>query len=112
MAEIAVSLRKTLAPAIVHKWNDSKAYVVCPFPTYQKVHGYGSSRTPEEYPNGRISHCDRLQQECQLAWPFEADSVAEDSGLRFELERETGAWKTIGTDIEDPETEEVLKNSA
>jgi hypothetical protein len=32
--------------------------------------------------------------------------------LGFELDREAGLWRTIGTDIEDPETEEVLEESA
>ncbi|KAF7574172.1 Ank-2 multi-domain protein [Pyrenophora tritici-repentis] len=30
----------------------------------------------------------------------------------FELDRDAGIWKTIGTDIEDPETEEILEESA
>jgi hypothetical protein len=59
---------------MVIKWNDTKAFVVCPFPTCQKIHGHGSSRAPEGYPTRRLSHCDKLQQEYQLVWPFETDA--------------------------------------
>lgn len=111
-SEWAIRKRKTLAPAIVFKWNDSRAFVVCPFSTCQKVHGHASNRAPEGYPNRRISHCDKLQQEYQLVWPFEADSIAEDLGLGCALDRDAGIWRTIGTDIEDPETEEILHESA
>lgn len=110
--EWAIRKRQTLAPAVVFKWNDTRAFVVCPFPTCQKLHSHGSSRAPEGYPTRRLSHCDKLQHEYQLVWPFEADSVAKDLGPGFELDRDAGIWRTIGTDIEDPETEEVLDDSA
>ncbi|KAH8621617.1 hypothetical protein IG631_23704 [Alternaria alternata] len=110
--EWAIRKRRTQAPAIVLKWNDLKAVVVCPFPTCQSLHVHGFNRAPEGYPNSRLSHCDTLQQEYQLVWPFEADSIAEELDLGFELDREAGIWRTIGTDIEDPETEEVLEESA
>jgi ankyrin repeat protein len=110
--EWAIRKRKTLAPAIVLKWNDTRAYVVCPFPTCQKLHSHGSSRAPEGYPTCRLSHCDKLQQEYQLVWPFETDGIARDLGLGFKLDRDTGIWRTIGSDNEDPETEEILRESA
>jgi hypothetical protein len=77
-----------------------------------KANSHGFSRAPEGYHNSRLSHCDKLQQDYQLVWPFEADSVAEDLDLGFELDRDAGIWRTIGTDIEDPETEEILEDSA
>jgi hypothetical protein len=104
--EWAIRKRQTLAPAIVLKWNDTRAFVVCPFPTCQKIHGHGSSQAPEGYPTRRLSHCDKWQQEYQLVWPFGTDGVAKDLGLGFELDRNAGIWRTIGADIEDPETEE------
>ncbi|EDU46135.1 predicted protein [Pyrenophora tritici-repentis Pt-1C-BFP] len=115
--EWAIRKRRTLAPAIVFKWDDLKAVVICPFPTCQSLHTHGSNRAPEGYPNSRLSHCNKLQQEYQLVWPFEADSIAEELELGFELVAEmdlidAGIWRTIGTDIEDPETEEILEKSA
>lgn len=121
MAEVAVShetpnwairKRKTLAPAIVFKWDDLKAFVLCPFPTCQQLHAHGFSRASGGSPNSRLSHCHKLQQEYQLVWPFETDSIAEELELGFELDREAGIWRTIGTDIEDPETKEILDESA
>jgi hypothetical protein len=53
-----------------------------------------------------------LQQEYQLVWPFETDSVAEELDLGFEMDRDAGMWRTIGTDIEDPGAEELLGESA
>jgi hypothetical protein len=110
--EWAIKKRKTLALAIIFKWNDTRAFVVCPFPTCQKIHSHGSSRAPEGYPTRRFSHCDKSQQEYHLVWPFETDSVAKDLGLGFELDRDAGIWRTIGTDIENPEREEILDESA
>ncbi|KAK7179207.1 hypothetical protein PSPO01_14725 [Paraphaeosphaeria sporulosa] len=54
------------------------------------------------------TNCDKLQQEYQLVWPFEAGSVAEELDLGFELDRDAGIWRTIG-DIEDPSTNEILE---
>jgi hypothetical protein len=82
-----------------------------PFPTCQRLYVHGSNQAPEGYPNSRLLHCDRFQQEYQLVWPFEIDSIAEDLDLGFELDRDAGIWRTIGTDIEDPETEEILEES-
>ncbi|EUC27105.1 hypothetical protein COCCADRAFT_42064 [Bipolaris zeicola 26-R-13] len=97
----AIRKRRTQAPAIVFKCNDLKAFTVGPFPTCQSVHTHGSNRAPEGYPNSRLSHCDKLQQD-----------IAEELELGFELDREAGMWRTIGADIEDLETEEVLEESA
>ena len=110
--EWAARKRNTLAPAIVVKWNDSDAFVICPFPTCQKLHRHGSERAPEGYPNRRLSHCEKLQQEYQLIWPFENDSVAGDFDLGYEFDRDVGMWRTIGSDIEDHEAEGVSEEPA
>lgn len=90
-----------LSLAIVVKWDDTIAEVMCPFPHCGKIHYHGSIRAMEGYPNSRLSHCDKLQQDYQLIWPFESDSVAQQLGLGFELDRDAGMWRTIGPDIED-----------
>ncbi|KAF1921459.1 hypothetical protein BDU57DRAFT_489246 [Ampelomyces quisqualis] len=98
--EWAITKRKTLAPAIVLRWNDTSAVVICPFPTCQKLHTHGSERARDGYPNSRLSHCQKLQQEYQLIWPFEIDGVAKKLDLGFELDRDEGVWKTIGTALD------------
>lgn len=104
----AIKERKRLPAAIVLKWNDSDVYVICPFTTCARVHKHGFSRVPKGYPNRRLSHCAKLKQTYQLVWPFEADSIAEDLELGFQLDRDAGIWRTIGGEIEDPDTHNEL----
>lgn len=67
---------RTLTTAVVVKWNDSVALVVCPFPSCWEIHGHGSERAGEGHPTSRLSHCNKLQQDYQLIWLFESDSIA------------------------------------
>lgn len=106
--EWARTRRRTLTTAVVVKWNDSVALVVCPFPSFRKIHGHGSERAGEGHPTSRLSHCNKLQQDYQLIWPFESDSIAQDLGLGFELDRNTGDWRTIGSYVEDSGIQDML----
>jgi hypothetical protein len=106
--EWARARSRTLAAAVVVQWNDSIALVACPYPSCRKIHCHGSERAREGYPTSRLSHCDKLQQEYQLIWPFCSVSIAQDLGLGCELDRKTGDWRTIGSYVEDSGIEESL----
>ncbi|PVH93145.1 hypothetical protein DM02DRAFT_662269 [Periconia macrospinosa] len=67
--EWVIRKRKTLAPAIVFKWNDWNTFVICPFPT--------------------------CQREYQLVWPFEVNSIVGELQLVFELDRDAGVWRML-----------------
>jgi hypothetical protein len=99
--EWAITKRKTLTPALILKWDDTSAFVICPFPTCQGLHRDGSTCVPDGYPNSRLSHCQALKQQYQLIRPFEQDCVAEDLDLGYELDRDAAVWRTTGTPLDD-----------